>query len=256
LKDDYTFVLSDNDKACRKEQHKSRCVTEAQIIGNNVGYIKLDSFSGCDAVGEMKKALRTVAHADGVILDLRGNHGGYIEAAREVFGLLADEGPFVSYRGFASGGSDEETYILKRDRWYIEENGKMVALRRQRNVLGHKPLAVLVNEDTRSAAEMLSGALRDNGLAMVLGKQTYGKGVLQDTFELGEHLTMKVVTAKYFLPSGVNIHEKGIEPDVRVDGSEDEQLSRATQLFSSTIAHSNNARRENVAVVERSADRL
>lgn len=251
LEDDYTFVLSDDQNDSREKEHKTPAVSEVSIIGNNVGYIKLDSFSGRNVVGAVKKALRAVAHTDGVILDLRGNHGGYMEAAREVFGMLADEGPFVSYRGFSDGGPDEQAYILKRDRWYIKRNAKLVAMHRQRNMIGGSPLAVLVNQDTRSAAEMLSGALRDNCRAIVLGKQTYGKGVLQDSFSLGEHLTMKVVTAKYFLPSGVNIHQIGIQPDITVDGTYDEQLSRATQLFSSAIAHSAPGRQD-VAVANQS----
>jgi C-terminal processing protease CtpA/Prc len=256
LSDDYTFVLSDDDVKTRVKQQKSRSVSAARVINGNIGYVKLDTFSGDDVVGDLKRALRTVASSSGVILDLRNNHGGYVSAAQEVFSMLTDEGTFMTYDGYADGSKDDKAFVLKRNGWNVTENGKVTVEHRPPNMLGAKPLVVLVNEDTRSAAEMLSGALRENGRAVILGKQTYGKGVLQDTFDLGEHLVMKVVTAKYYLPDGTNIHEKGIAPDVELDGRGDEQVQRAAQMLSSAIAEAHGSRQRALAVIERAGTSL
>jgi C-terminal processing protease CtpA/Prc len=256
LGDDYTFVLSNDDVKSRGVQHKSRSVSAAQVLRSNVGYIKLDTFSGEDVAGEMRRALRAVASADGVVLDLRGNHGGYVTAAQDVFSMLSDEGTFMSYDGYASGSKDNKAFVLKRNGWNVSENGKVSIEKRKPNMIGKKPLVVLVDEDTRSAAEMLSGALRDNGRAVILGKQTYGKGVLQDTFELGEHLMMKVVTAKYYLPSGINIHEKGLQPDVPFKTDGDDVVQRAAQMLSNAIAESRSSGRRALAVIEQSGANL
>lgn len=253
LGDDYTFVLSEVDLASRQKNQKSRSVSVARVMTGNVGYIKLDNFATESIFAEMKTALRKLASTEGIILDLRGNPGGFIAAAQDVFSMVADEGVFMTYDGFLHGAEDDQSFVLKKNRWNVMKNGKLSTEHRKPNLIGSKPMVVLVDEDTRSAAEMLAGALRDNGRALVLGKQTYGKGVLQDTFSIGEHLAVKVVTAKYFLPDGTNIHDKGIQPDVKLDGDEEAQLSRAARLLTSAIAQAKNTGRRVLAVIEQSA---
>lgn len=236
LGDDYTFVLSDDAMKKRRAERKSRSVSAVRIFPGDVAYIRLDTFSGENVIGEMRRALRMVAPAAGLVLDLRGNHGGFVNEAQDVFSMLANEGRFMTYDGFAGGSRDMQAFVLRRDSWTVEKNGRVSRKRRKPNLLGNKPLVVLVDENTRSAAEMLAGALRENGRALIAGKQTYGKGILQDTFDLGEHLMVKVVTAKYYLPNGANIHGKGIEPDVEIETGSDSAVFRAAQMLRSGIA--------------------
>jgi carboxyl-terminal processing protease len=256
LGDDYTFVLSDADVKKRTATQKSRSISAVKTLTGNIGYIKMDNFSGDNVVAEMRRALRTLAKAEGLILDLRNNRGGYVKVAQDVYSMLADEGTFMTYDGFAEGKEDDEAFVLQKNGWRVTKNGATAIEHRQPNLLGNKALIVLVNEDTRSASEMLAGALRDNGRAVIVGKQTYGKGVLQDTYEIGEHFLMKVVTARYFLPDGTNIHERGIEPDIELAGTAESQLSRAAQLLSSAIAEARASGRRVLAVIEQSAANL
>src|SRR5207253_9994412 len=114
------------------------------------------------------------------------------------------------------GAGDNERFVLGDGKWQVTANGKISTSRRLPDLVGSKPLVVLVNEDTRSAAELLAGALRDNGRALVVGTATFGKGVLQNTYSLNRNLHIKVVTARYFLPDGDNVHERGLTPDVAV----------------------------------------
>jgi carboxyl-terminal processing protease len=256
LGDDYTFVLSDADLKRRTATQKSRSISVVKTLTGNIGYLKMDHFSGDNVVAEMRRALRAVARADGVILDLRNNRGGYVNVAQDVYSMLADDGTFMTYDGFAEGKEDDESFVLKKNGWRVTKNGTTAIEHRKPNLLGNKPLIVLVNEDTRSASEMLAGALRDNGRAVILGRQTYGKGVLQDTYEIGEDFLMKVVTAKYFLPDGTNIHERGIAPDIELAGPAESQLNHAAHLLSSAIAEARASGRRALAVIEQSAANL
>lgn len=256
LNDDYTFVLSEADLDKRAQNQKQKSISATRMLPNQIGYIKLDSFVGDSISAEMKIALRRLNSAQGLILDLRGNHGGFIDAAHDVFSMLCDEGTFMSYDGFMNGAKDDESFVLRRNSWHVMKNGKLSTERRNPNISNNKPLLVLVNDDTRSAAEMLAGALRDNGRAVVVGEKTYGKGVLQDTFEVGEHLAVKVVTAKYYLPDGSNIHEKGISPDIELGGTPDAQLNRAAQMLASAVAQARSSGRRFLAVIEQNAANL
>lgn len=253
LGDDFTFILSAEDLAQRQQQFKQRAVSAARVIRGNIGYIKLDNFLADTTVAEMQSALRKLARVDGMIIDLRGNHGGYVAAAQDIFSMLADDGVFMSYEGFLNGTNDSHAFVLKRNSWNIMKNGKLTTRHRKPNLLANRPLVVLVDEDTRSASEMLAGALRDNNKALVIGKQTFGKGVLQDAYEIGNRLAVKVVTARYFLPSGNNIHETGIAPDIEIDGTPQAQLARAADLLVSAIAEARTSGRRVLAVMEQSA---
>jgi carboxyl-terminal processing protease len=84
------------------------------------------------------------------------------------------------------------------------------------------PIAVLVNEGSASAAEIVAGALRDNGRAKLLGQKTFGKGSVQTVVPLEDGQAVKLTTSRYFTPSGISIHERGIEPDVALPLSEDD----------------------------------
>jgi carboxyl-terminal processing protease len=85
------------------------------------------------------------------------------------------------------------------------------------------PIAVLVNEGSASAAEIVAGALRDNGRARLFGQKTFGKGSVQTVLPLEDGQALKLTTSRYYTPSGVSIHERGIEPDVSLPPAEGEE---------------------------------
>ncbi len=256
LSDNYTFMLTEEDLGSRAKQQQQPGVSKVRILPRNIGYIKLDHFCSGKVTSQMKAALRKLAKTNGIILDLRDNHGGFIAVAHDVYSLLADSGRFMSFEGFQQGQPDIETSILQPDHWSQLKNNRITTERRKANLTGGKPLVVLVNEDTRSASEMLAGALRDNGRGLLIGKPTYGKGVLQETFDIGERLAVKVVTAKYFLPGGSNIHEKGLVPDIEVGGRSNAQLIQVTELLSSAIAESHGSGPRFVAIIEHNGTKL
>ncbi len=166
---------------------------------DGVAYIRLNQF-GQKSVVEMRDAVKRVLNggARGLILDLRDNPGGLLDAAVEVTGIFipADK-PVVSIRG----AELEESLIL-----FPKQPPLALTI----------PLVVLVNADSASASEIVSGALQDYQRAVVVGETTLGKGSVQSIFELSGGAGLRLTTAKYFLPSGRTIAGVGVEPDVRV----------------------------------------
>ena len=173
---------------------------EYEILPENIGYIILYDFYG-DASKGFKEALEKFAEAGvkGVILDLRNNGGGIVDIAVEIADLILPEGVVVSTRD--KEGTEEKMTI---DDEYYEF-----------------PLAVLVNEYSASASEILAGAVRDYHAGILVGTKTFGKGVIQVELQFTDGTGMKVTMAKYYTPSGECIHEVGIEPDVDLELNKD-----------------------------------
>lgn len=183
-------------------------VPQAQLLEGNVGYVKLSQFSA--------NTTRDLAHAiqqqlaqaggklEGLVLDLRGNPGGLLEQAIQVSDLFLSEGVIVK----TVGGGDKQR---------INEVKEATAESTDVNRL---PLVVIVNNSSASASEIVAGALKNNGRALVIGRQTFGKGsvqVLHDFNEpgrAGEEAALKLTIAQYLTPGDVSIQETGITPDV------------------------------------------
>ena len=153
-----------------------------------------------------------------VILDLRGNGGGYVSAAQDLLSLWIDGNTVVKQRSKHYGDSESKT-----------SNGKAV--------LKDMKTIVLVNGSTASASEIVAGALQDYGKATVVGEKTYGKGVVQQLFDLSGGAVLKVTTAEWLTPEGRSINEEGITPDVEVERSyedinamRDPQMDKAKKL--------------------------
>ena len=235
LGDDYTYLLNEKSLKNRAEERRSHQVVKSKRLPNNVGYLSIRTFGSNHVGEETQKALKSLRGVDAYMLDLRNNPGGLIDEAFEVFAQFVDQGVFTTYDGYQNGDKDKQAYYVYRDFCCLDNNGERTWIKRRANLTGHKPLVVLVNAETKSAAEMLTGALRDDGRGKVVGVKTFGKGVLQDTYELDDHSSVKVVTARYFLPGGTNIHDTGIEPDVVVSGT-DSQLERATAMLKTAVA--------------------
>ncbi len=175
---------------------------KTEVTANNVGIIRITRFGQTDTV-----SLARTAAADfktkgvkGIILDLRGNGGGYLQASVEVASLWMKNKVVVTER---SGGRVTETLRTSGDA-----------------VLEGIPTIVLVNGSSASASEILAGALSDNGVAKLVGEKTYGKGVVQDVKDLSDGGSLKVTIASWYTPNGKNISKEGITPQTVVSMSD------------------------------------
>ncbi len=173
-------------------------VVETKRFGS-VAYIKLDSFSE-QSVRRLSEGLTSLEEGEesALIIDLRGNGGGLLDAARDIVSMFVQEGPVV--------------YIQER-----EGNAKPLLVRSELYRGYEFPIVVLVNQQTASASEILSGALRDTKRATLIGETTFGKGLVQTVIPLSNGTTaMSITTAKYLTPNKTDINRDGIEPDFRV----------------------------------------
>jgi len=190
---------------------------EAKVIDSaqKIGYISLNQFASRSAE-EIKTSLNDLIENKGIqglILDLRNNGGGDFDVAIKIAGIFLDGDKVVSVAD--SKGNKEE---------FRADAGKVDI-----------PMVVLVNENSASASEILAAALRDNERAVLVGKKTFGKGLVQTVFPLRNGGALKLTTQKYYTPDGVDINEVGITPDYvvenKVDSSEDLQLQKAISLI-------------------------
>lgn len=190
-------------------------VQSAQVLTNGVGYLCLTQF-GDGTSAEMLLALtrlrREAAPLRGLVLDLRENPGGLLDQAVRVAGFFLPGGTLIATtRGRVPAEDDHEYRAVGAAPF------------------GDVPLAVLVNENSASAAEFVSAALRDAGRAKLVGARTFGKASVQSFFKLPERPkdAVKITTAHYYTPKGELIHGRGLEPDVAVPQTTDD-LWRAT----------------------------
>ena len=197
---------------------------EYEMLENKAGYISLSSFEEVSSE-QFKKAVDdlTAQGMEKLIVDLRNNGGGVVQAAKEIADYLLPDGKtIVSFKG---KGIDDSTYS--------SDDGHEV----------YVPIVLLVNGESASASEVLTGALKDNNWATIVGEKTFGKGIAQGVFNLPDGSGLKLTTAYYYTPSGECIHKLGIEPDVTValaedlkskieiPKSEDNQLQTALEVF-------------------------
>lgn len=174
-----------------------------EILEPGFAYVRIASFSETTRK-DFDKVLRELSASGplrGVVLDVRHNPGGVLEAAVEVADALLDSGNIVSATGRTA-----------------EANFRMDASQGQ--LLEGVPIVLLINGASASAAEILAGALKDNGRARLVGRRTYGKGVVQSVLPLADGRALKLTTSRYVTPAGVSIDETGIEPDVLLPGAD------------------------------------
>jgi carboxyl-terminal processing protease len=185
-------------------------------IKDGIGIIRVTRFSDSDTASLTRKAAQEfkAAGVKGIVLDLRGNGGGYVNAARDLASLWLPAGDVIVVEKQAKTDKTLET---------VRSIGPAT--------LRGLPTVVLIDEYSASASEILAGALRDHDAATLVGKKSYGKGVVQQMVELPSGAQLKVTVAKWYTPNGRNIGEQGIEPDVKVDFSAEEYAAgRDTQL--------------------------
>ena len=174
---------------------------KSKTFDNNIGYIRISSFNEKTAA-DLRKALADVKvksdPMQGLVLDLRNDPGGLLNQAIEVSDMFLRSGVIVSTRGRTKS---METRMQAKD-----DGAREVTV----------PMVVLVNEGTASAAEIVAGALQDNGRALILGTQTFGKASVQTVIRLEDGSALKLTTARYYTPKGRSIQAEGIKPDLIV----------------------------------------
>lgn len=187
------------DLTLMREIIKLESVRDVHVLPDHTGYIQLTEFS--DHTGEeFDHALDSLLKRgiDSLVIDLRNNPGGLLDAAVEVAEPFFQKGELIVYtRGRKA--TDREDFRATAD-------GDPLSL----------PVAILINAGSASAAEVVTGALKDTGRAVVVGERSFGKGSVQSIFKLKNGEGLRLTTARYFTPSGVSIHEKGITPQVEV----------------------------------------
>ena len=190
-----------------------------QVLEPSFGYLRLSQFNDATveeagrAIDDMVDAIQdtTGDTMTGLVLDLRNNPGGILEAAVGVSDLFLDDGVIVSARG----RTPESQFS------HEAHTG---------DVLDGAAIAVLVNGGSASASEIVAGALQDHGRATLIGTKTFGKGLVQTVMPLSRGRAVKLTTSRYFTPSGTSIHETGVFPDIIVDGSSDFPRRSGDQL--------------------------
>ncbi len=179
-------------------------------LSPNVGYIRLSSFISKNATMEFQNALIQNRDKDGIIIDLRSNPGGLLTNAIFIADMLLDGQTIVST---------------------VDRDGYKETQKSTQRVITRQPLVVLINGGSASASEILSGALKDNGRATIVGKKSFGKGLVQEINKLPNGAAMHITIQKYLTPNGTDINKKGIEPDIEVDITpEDVKAERDPQL--------------------------
>ena len=177
----------------------------AELVAPGIGYLRINAFTDATA-GEVDAAmprLRAAARGTlrGLIIDLRNNPGGVLEAATAVADDFLERGTIVSAEG-----------RLREARFRMEATpGDLAA---------GAPIVMLVNGSSASASEILAAALSQNGRATLVGRKTYGKGTVQTIMPLSTGEALKLTTSRYFTPSGASINGIGIRPDVELRGAE------------------------------------
>ena len=195
-----------------------------KIIEDNIGYIRITGFE-INTVEQFDKAVDTLEEngVDGIIIDLRGNPGGVLSSVSDIADRILPKG-LVVYTEDKNGNLVDKVEST---------DGEDINL----------PIVVLIDGGSASASEVLAGAIKDREAGTLVGKTTYGKGIVQSLISMKDGSAIKLTTAKYFTPNGNYIHGKGIEPDVEVDfDSEkyyneriDTQLEKAIEVLKEKI---------------------
>jgi len=194
---------------------------KSDLKGDNIGYVRITTFTESTPV-ELANAIarlkdRANGRLSGLILDLRNDPGGLLDAAIDVAGDFVDGGVVVTTRGRT--GEDDHVYRAPA-------TGDLVR---------GTPIVVLINSASASAAEIVAGALQDHHRATVMGTRSFGKGSVQTIIPLGGQGALRLTTALYYTPSGRSIQGQGIAPDIIVNLPKNEQVANALVTYESDL---------------------
>lgn len=220
------LVIQRGEEKINKEVTRKKITSsnvESDVIDNKYGYIRVLEFENniYNQFKEEYTKLMEEKKVEGLIIDLRNNPGGIVSETVKIADLLCGEGKIV-----------ETVYRDGSKKVYTSDATTKCLV----------PIVVLVNENSASASEILAGAIKDLKQGTLVGKKTFGKGIVQSIVPLNEGGAVSVTTAKYYTASGIEIHGNGITPDVEVDISDinrgltvdynkDEQLRKAVEIL-------------------------
>lgn len=192
-------------------------------LNDNIGYIRLSSFISKNAANEFKNILIQSRDKKGFIVDLRSNPGGLLTNAIYISSMFLPRGIIVS--------------TVDRDGYKETQKASGIPIT-------NKPLVILINKGSASASEIMSGALKDNKRAVIVGEKSFGKGLVQEINRLPNNSGINITIQKYLTPNGTDINKKGIEPDIVVELSEDDvknkddkQLKKANEVLQDLIGN-------------------
>lgn len=203
---------------------------EFSMLAGKVGYIRLNSFA-TDSAKEMNKAIQSLQGAESWILDLRNNGGGYITSAQEITGFF----PTLT-----------QAFQL-RDRI----NGPVIYNAVKQPNQFKKPVAILLNENSASASEMVSGTVKEKKVATLYGQTSYGKGSMQSMFNFKDGSVLKMTTARFFSPGGIAVDKIGIKPDIVTKVNEELRTAHQNQLVNKVKQYKKLPTLENVPVTKK-----
>lgn len=186
-------------------------------IPEDISYIRLSSFISRNAAAEFKSILEQGSNKKGFIIDLRANPGGLLSNAIYISDMFLDGGTIVST---------------------VDRDGYKETQRATKGCVTQKPVVVLINGGSASASEIFSGAMKDNGRAVIIGEKSFGKGLVQEINKLPYESGINITIQKYLTPNGTDINKKGITPDIEVKLTEenvknkdDVQLKKAIEVL-------------------------
>lgn len=199
-----------------KKDEINPITVRSQMLENKIGYIRIATFEK-KTHEEFRKNLKKLEKQGikSLIVDLRENPGGLIDQAENIADEFLDKEIIVSTKG---KNTEKEVVKAKPGKTNVD-------------------LVLLVNKGSASSSEILSGAIKDNHRGILVGEKTFGKGIIQRIFPLNDNTGFKLTIAQYFTPSGISIHKKGIQPDIKVvldeNSKEDTQLNEAIKVLKS-----------------------
>ncbi len=192
----------------------------SEMLEPGYGYIRISQFqnrTGSDMKKELAKLNAGDKPLEGLVLDLRNNPGGLLQASVQVVDLFMNEGLIVYTEGRLP-------------------NAYSRFMASQRQPADTTPLVVLINGGSASASEIVAGALQDHRRAVIMGTQSFGKGSVQTVLPLSEESAIKLTTARYYTPSGRSIQANGIVPDIYVERAKFEALAAGKQVTEADLA--------------------